>query len=174
MFLLLLLTACNPFAVDVWEVYYIQKGHHYADRVKYKVSPVYNECVEFVFYFNDTHLYSDELQTDDINKLYGITSPKIHENSARFGWRNIKGDTIEVFAYWYRNGVRGFKLLGRTTPYKQDYYKIDVTGHRYTFQYNGTVFVVENTKNIAAFRAFPYFGGDEPAPHYMFFKITEL
>lgn len=171
--LLALMLGCSVFSDEASDIYYIEQGEHQDSRFSIP-SPIFSERYDIVFTFNELHLYSDELQTSDINKLYGITSPKIHQNSARFGWRNIQDDEIEIFAYWYKDGVRGFELIGTTKPKEQNHYSIDVTGHRYVWCFQDIEYVVEGTKNIATFKAYPYFGGDNPAPHYMYFKINEL
>ena len=180
---LILLIGCNPFSVDPSTIYWIQKGERYSTR---KVSPVYSERVDFLFRFNESNLYLDELPKNnsvkDINKLYGLTSVDIHKNSARFGWRQkAETDSIELFAYWYINGVRGFKSIGIVPINKYYTYSIDVTGGNYVWEFDGYgdsigsgKHIINDTKNILSFRAFPYFGGNNTAPHDMFFSITEI
>jgi hypothetical protein len=168
---LLFLCSCNPFAVDPHTVYIIEQGQHYANNTKNKVSPKYNEGVHFITVFNISNIYDNG--SDDINKLYGITSSKIHENSARFGWR-CKGDIIEIFAYYYIDGVRYFEKMGETEIKKRNEFLVDVSGNNYYFRFNDVEKVIVNTKNISAFRSFPYFGGDLPAPHRMTILIVEL
>lgn len=182
--LLTLFQSCNPFAVNSTTTYWIDEGEHNSIS---KLSPVYNETLEFIFTFNENNRYLDLIQDDknkeDINKLYGITSPKIHENSARFGWRQseISEDEYEVFAYYYILGHRGFKYLCTIKEKSQCVYKVSTVGHYYTFSiYSRTgepinvEYQVGGTKNIAAYRSFPYFGGNNVCPKDMYFTITEL
>jgi hypothetical protein len=125
--------------------------------------------------FKEYHIYDYTVKDgDDINKLYGITSTKIHENSARIGWRYIGNDSFEVFAYYYVQGVRDWELLTTVKVDQLVYYMVDVSNNEYTFEANNEVYSVYDTKNIMASRAFPYFGGNNTAPSTMYFKIAEL
>ena len=164
-------TSCRPFAIAPYEVYRIEAGEHYPTKYKNKISPIYSERLEFVTWFNASHIYDNG--SDDINKLYGITSPKIHENSARFGWR-YWNDAIEIFAYYYIDGERHWHKLGDAKLKTRYEFSVDVTGYWYEFNFNGNKHRVYTGRNIAAFRSFPYFGGDNPAPHVMTFTIVEL
>ena len=168
---LLTLVSCNPFAVNPHEVYIIEEGQHYPTKYKNKLSPVFNEGVHFISIFNVSNLYDNG--SDDINKLYGITSPSIHKNSARFGWR-AKGEIIEIFAYYYIDGERTFVKMGETEINTRNEFLVDVSGNNYYFAFNDEVHLVVKTKNITAYRAFPYFGGNLPAPHRMTLTIVEL
>jgi len=177
-------TACNPFAIDPLANYIIDEGEHTSYSYNYFnkkreniVAPILitGNRVDFSFTFKDNHKYDFTIKDGgDINKLYGITSPKIHENSARFGWRYIGDDRFEVYAYYYVRGERNWKLLAIVETNERLLYSIDVSGHQYTFGVAGQWLTVRDTKNIMAFRAFPYYGGDNPAPHTMYFLITEL
>jgi hypothetical protein len=169
--LLLLLLSCNPFAVEPHTVYIIEEGQHYAEKTKNKISPVIGDRLHFGMVFNRSHVYNNG--SDDINKLYGITSAKIHQHSARFGWR-YKDDKIEIFAYYYIDGVRHFEKLGEAELNTAYEFIVDVTGYWYYFNFNGNELRVYSHYNITAFRSFPYFGGDLPAPHRMTFRIVEL
>ena len=157
--------------VNPHEVYIIEQGEHYPTKYKHRIAPKYNEGVHFISVFNVSNIYDNG--SDDINKLYGITSPKIHENSARFGWR-CKGEIIEIFAYYYINGERFFEKMGETEINVRNEFLVDVSKNNYYFRFNDVEKVVVNTKNITAFRSFPYFGGNLPAPHRMTILIVEL
>lgn len=184
--LLLAFTSCSIYSVDPSVTYIIKKGDHYAGyytfQNKYKdtskkIAPIWlrGNRIEFKFSFNDTNKYDFSVKDGlDINKLYGITSTKIHENSARIGWRYTGDDNFEVFAYYYVRGVRGWTLLGTYKTRERLTISIDVSKHEYTYVVNNEWFSVYNTKNILAARAFPYFGGDNVAPHKMIFLITEI
>ena len=171
LFMVWVLTGCNPFAVDVHPVYIIEEGQHFANKTEKKISPVLNERVEFAALFNISHIYDNG--EDDINKLYGITSTKIHNYSARIGWRwNV--DKVEIFAYYYIDGVRSFVKLGDAQLNTRHEFIVDVTGKYYYFNFDGNELRVKSGKNIAAFRSFPYFGGNNSAPNRMTFTIVEL
>jgi hypothetical protein len=169
--LTLFICACNPFGVTPEAGYVIEAGQHNSTS---KIRAKIGERVDFTFTFDPTHFYYDELPTLDINKLYGLTGLNIHKNSARFGWRDNDG-IIEVFAYWYKNGVRGFELLGTADMFEKNYYHVAMTGKQYRWVFKDREFIVPDTKNVLTVaRSWPYFGGNEPAPHRMSFIIHEL
>lgn len=125
--------------------------------------------------FKESHYYDHTVKDgDDINKLYGITSIKIHENSARIGWRYIGDEKFEIFAYYYVRGIRDWYLITTVNVDQLVNYSIDVSNNQYTFGANNKWCHVSDTKNILAARSFPYFGGNNTAPHKMYFKIIEL
>ena len=178
----LLMFGCNPFAVEPHAAYIIEAGQH---EGKHPVVSFAKRDLTFRVNWNTSQIYDlgNENQAD-INKLYGITSDKIHQNSARIGWRAV-GDEIEVFAYWYKNGERGWESLGFTHPGTLDEFRVSVKDNKYVFTftkmlpdkgYSKTVVVegVDKKFFLNSYIAFPYFGGDEVAPHRMIFTIATL
>ena len=84
----------------------VKKGKH---RFQPRFLEPCSKSLGFTAMFHDNCLYDLNSEDQaDINKLFGITSLFIHKNSARFGWR-AEGDKIRIFAYYYRNGIRGWK-----------------------------------------------------------------
>ena len=106
----------------------------------------------------------------DINKLCGISFGLHHNNSARFGWACV-GGMIELFAYCYVNKKRVWKSLGLVDVGKTYELHLDVNDKSYHFWVYSpdepTRFkVVDKTKTCKwGYMLYPYFGGDEVAPH---------
>lgn len=185
LFLSFTLSSCNPFSVDPLANYIIDEGAHESHYYTYfnkrketnkKIAPVLlsGKQLDFTFRFKDSHEYDYTVPDGgDINKLYGLTSVNIHKNSARFGWRFVGDNTYEIFAYWYSNGTRDWKLLTTAKANEYLYFSVDVSGGQYYFSVNEFTHTVYGTKNFIPARAFPYFGGDNVAPHKMFFLIAE-
>jgi hypothetical protein len=170
------LSSCYDW-MDAFTVYTINKGDHYSRRNEFRtVPPMFSkESITFKAYFFENCLYNEKF--GDINKLYGMTTcgvTGVHNNSARFGWRGEKG-IIEIFAYWYINGKRGFKLMGTTVPWKADEYKIYLTKNSVNFVFNGTTHTEtrNDCSDLMFIRLLPYFGGDAAAPHEMKISINE-
>jgi hypothetical protein len=112
----------------------------------------------------------------DLNKLYGITSARIHQNSARIAWRAEKDSVIAIYAYWYINGKRDMLRLGETNTSVFDYYRVRVKDNKYVFQFNDSYHTVEGVdKNfwLNSYRTYPYFGGNQPSPHFMEIILNE-
>lgn len=175
---LFLLCSCTDF-LNTWDGYIIPKGNHYSHRSGMPprlISFKDGRHLVFEAMFMPNCLYDPV--NDDINKLYGFTdcNSSVHENSARFGWRVNKDQKIELFAYWYESGHLGYQSMGFTEPNRMDSYEIWAKQDTYWFSFNGTVFEALRTKDCVhglRVRLFPYFGGNETAPHEMQIEILE-
>lgn len=172
---LLFLCGCYDF-IDVWDVYEIPQGKHYSRRVVSSAIPNFTKktTLSFKAYFWDNCLYSGN---DAINKLYGVTicaASTVHKNSARFGWRGNKG-VIEIYAYWYIDGVRGWYKMGETLVWQQNNYQIVIKDHEIAYTFDGNTHIVprNDCSDILLVRLFPYFGGTQKAPQTMKISILE-
>ena len=137
-----------------------------------------NKSISFkaVFRSNCIYNFGDIDDQLDINKLYGLTSLKIHKNSARIGWRP-EGNVIRVFAYWYIAGVRGWKSLGHVQPNIENIFKVSIKNNNYNFAFNDEELHIPITKkwySIFTFKSYPYFGGNLKAPHAMDIEIRDI
>ncbi|MFH0867381.1 MAG: hypothetical protein V1904_14405 [Bacteroidota bacterium] len=130
--------------------------------------------------FDSSAVYetSDSLNQCDINKLYGFTDcgSAIHENSARFGWRWMKGQ-LELHAYCYSDGIVRKQLLTNVKIGEEIYCMIKISQSSYFFQVNelpvDTIPRGCSCDSLSKFRCFPYFGGTETAPHDIKIKIKD-
>ncbi len=113
----------------------------------------------------------------DLNKLYGIQSARIHQNSAMIAWRAEQDSVIAIYAYWYIKGKRDILRMGETATSKFDWYRVRVKDHKYIFEFNYLPpIVIEGVdKNfwMNSYRIYPWFGGTQPAPHFMEIIINE-
>lgn len=177
-FFIFLFSGCNDF-LDAWEGYEIKKGEHYSHRTgipRRLVSLYEGRHLLFQATFTNSCLYTPE--NDDINKLYGFTDVNslVHDNSVRFGWRHDGSGIIEIFAYWYIDGIRGWEKLGETSPYIKDDYEIWARNGWYYFRFNTNEFSIQRSKDAEhgiRNRLFPYFGGDKTAPNDILIFIHE-
>jgi len=114
----------------------------------------------------------------DVNKLFGFSDCDTHhqENSARFGWAwNGKG--MVLYAYAYVNRERFIKTLATVSLYQPVNCSIRAEGNQYYFRVNNLVDSLPrhcSDYNGSRYRLYPYFGGDETAPHDISIKIKEL
>ena len=174
--LMLLSAGCSKYNYDkVEQTYTIKEGKY---RSVNRISRVHNDDLWFHFTFEENHRYLSEIPDDenrlDINKLYGLTSKKIHSNSCRIGWRELNNGNFEVLAYWYIDNVRGYKHLYEAK--QGELLEMVVTNFGdYRFYCNGEQIIIKTESGgfDKSYRAWPYFGGNNPAPHTMNFKITE-
>lgn len=111
----------------------------------------------------------------DINKLAGFSSCNTHhqENSARIGWRWFN-QQLEIFAYVYDNGQRSHTFLTAVPLEEVVHYEIIRNQQGYLFKVNEleTQVITSSTcSETANYMLWPYFGGDETAPHDISIKV---
>lgn len=108
----------------------------------------------------------------DVNKLCGISHGLHHKDSARFGWTSV-GNRIELFAYYYTNGVRSFKSMG-VHDIGEDielYITVSKEFYHMTVQSKSDSIIRKDRteRNVKAckygYMLYPYFGGNQTAPH---------
>jgi hypothetical protein len=157
--------------------YTIAKGQQYAD-INPLTATTYQQ-LRFEVLFDESAVYAtkDPINQYDINKLYGFAdnNAKHHEYSARLGWRFSK-DSLRVFGYIYNNKIRSEQEI-TTIPIGQKIEcSITVDGSRYIFMAAGKKLTMPRaaTGDVAkGYRLYPYFGGNEVAPHDISIWIKE-
>ena len=181
--LLLLLCSCRKeklperLSTPGFKEFIIPQGQHYATENNTKT--VETSELKFVVRFDSSAIYQTKNPENqyDINKLYGFSDndDQHHVYSARFGWRWSDG-ALRLFAYTYNNKVRESKELG-VAPIGADIAcSIKVQGNAYFFSVNDKKITMPRSSSTAAakgYQLYPYFGGDEPAPHEVRILIKE-
>ena len=157
-------------------VYKINKGKHSIDApFVYRTISV----LKFEATFDASAIYQTRNLDNqaDINKLYGLSDCRTdhHSNSARFGWRWYSNQ-LEIHAYTYLNKVRQSRLVGVVELNKAYRYQIQLLDNKYVFTLNDKVIELPRhcTGNGEGYQLYPYFGGDETAPHDIKIAIKEL
>lgn len=178
-YLLIAIFSCEPVYDFDYEKMTISKGSH-SSRIKAELLEK-NE-MSFFIKFDSSAIYSSQTEVNqwDTNKLFGFSdcNSHHHQNSARFGWRWLEGK-IDIMVYCYVNGERIIEKIGETDPHTENYYNITLTKDSYNFTFDGETLNVPR-KNIcdkgAYYTLWPYFGGNEKAPHdiNIFFKNSDL
>lgn len=158
--------------------YTLKKGFHFADLNIYQAVN-YTEQT-FIVVFDSSAIYKtiDPANQDDINKLYGFAdNDTTHQAfSARFGW-NWLNDALWLYAYVYNNGMLQPIELTKIPLNKEVNCSIKVNTSNYVFTVDGTSVAVLRTSKMPTakgYKLYPYFGGDETAPHDIKIKIREL
>lgn len=149
--------------------YTIKADAHYAAQNNYM--PVETAELKFVVRFDSSAIYqSRNVQNQyDINKLYGFSDngSDHHQYSARFGWRWSDG-ALRLFAYVYNEGTVAWKEVDVVRIGAETGCRIKVTPDRYLFYCDEQVVTLPRTSTTAngkGYLLYPYFGGDEAAPH---------
>jgi hypothetical protein len=154
-------------------VYVIPSGEHYARQSTYQALKV--KTIKFIALFDNSAIYKtvDEKNQGDINKLYGVSDCNTpHQtNSARFGWRWYNGK-LEIWAYAYVNAGRKSAFITTVALNSSSVYELSFTPDSYVFKVNDISVALPRScqKEADGYKLYPYFGGDEPAPHEI--KIT--
>jgi hypothetical protein len=183
--LLFWLTACNKSREVMpsteqpssFDHYQIRQGQHYCDRNVF-INVTYQE-LKFIVKFDNTAIYTTVNPDNqyDINKLYGFSDNDSYhqEFSARIGWRWSDG-ALRLFGYVYNNGIVTSKELATISIGTEHNCSIKINGDSYIFSVDDkTTAMPRTSKGTAAkgYRLYPYFGGDETAPHDINIWIKE-
>jgi hypothetical protein len=156
--------------------YTIPQGKHGSN---FRPSLFTKQQLRFLAKFDNTATYAtiDPLNQLDANKLYGFSDcgDGHQKNSARFGWRFIN-NRIEIFAYCYVNSIRNSQYISSVELNQEYEYKINISDNHYIFTLNGVSLIMERgcSKGGSKYHLFPFFGGDETAPHDIHIRIKEL
>ena len=158
--------------------YIIRQGNHECDQHTY-ASVQYTEQ-KFKVMFDSSAIYKALTPGNqyDIHKLFGFSDNNAdhHSYSARFGWR-WENNSLKIFSYVYNNRVLSKKeimILKIGTIYNCS---IAVSKEQYLFTVNEVSVSMPRLSTTATgngYKLYPYFGGDETAPHDIRIWIKEL
>ena len=157
--------------------YRIRAGQHYCDQNTIK--SIRTTEMKFMARFDHTAQYQtiDPVNQYDINKLYGFSEGIDHQyNSARIGWAWNDG-ALRLYAYAYINGVMESSEITTVAIGAENACSIKVSGSQYIFTVNGiskTLPRAKATLSASGYQLYPYFGGDETAPHDIYIFIKNL
>lgn len=186
------LTGCDWFGNspdfdDDFIPYTIRAGNHEAENTTAAIKISNAKKLDFQAIFDESVRYEtiDPGNKYDINKLMGFSDCNQHHHgaSARLGWNWMEGE-VRIYTYVYTNGVRiPEKLMGVAQIGKIHRYKIEITEDAqgksvYKFTMDDHVELVPRECTgggiLPSYRLFPYFGGDETAPHDIKIKVRFL
>lgn len=158
--------------------YTIPQGQQFSNLSSY-IKTSY-DILSFVVRFDSSAIYKtiDPANQEDINKLFGFSdnNGQHHEFSARFGW-NWSNNALRLFGYIYNNSQLSAQEIGIVQIGAENNCSIIVGSSSYTFKLNGNSISMpraSTTPKAEGYKLFPYFGGDELAPHAISIWIKEL
>jgi hypothetical protein len=138
------------------------------------------DSLRFIAIFDSTCIYSTTIPENqyDINKLYGFSDcDSIHLiNSARIGWR-WSDDSLRLFGFVHYNGNILSKEITTASIGSQVNCFINCDSDKYTFTVNNSYVELPRYCADSTYRRYflyPYFGGDEKAPHEIHVWIKVL
>ena len=149
--------------------YTIQKGNQYSDQGIYE--PIETGELKFAVKFDSSAIYETKIPQNqyDINKLFGFSDNNAdhHQYSARVGWA-WNDNALRLYAYVYNQGIRESKEIGTIAIGSIANCSIKVDGSQYIFKINELQVEMPRlsvTEKAKGYQLYPYFGGDEAAPH---------
>ena len=160
-----------------FKTYTIKAGEHYSDQNVY--AEIETHVLKFSVRFDSSAIYSSLLPENqyDINKLYGFSdnASHHHEYSARMGWGWSENE-LRLYAYVYNAGTVLSKEITTVVPGSEVSCSIEADSSHYIFRVNHITEALPRSATTVkgkGYRLYPYFGGDEPAPHNITIKIRE-
>ncbi len=164
--------------ISASRLFIIPKGEHSATDNPYK--PVETRGIVFSVRFDSSAIYqtTDPQNQYDINKLWGFADNGAHHHrfSARIGWRWSDG-ALRLFGYTYNNGIRETAEIGPVAIGAEVACAISLVENGYLFKVNDKQLLMprlSTTPVVKGYQLYPYFGGDEPAPHEVRIWIKEV
>jgi len=163
-------------------IFKIKKGKHFSGNFFYKLLNFFNfkKSIKFNVKFDESSYYDlGNPNQLDVNKLFGFSTGYHHKNSARFGWNSVAKDSVAIYSYCYVDGVRKINFI--TNIKINSEYKMSIVDRRFYYFFsvidsNGNVFrdnVSKNNISGVGYSLWPYFGGDEKAPHDIEISLTK-
>jgi hypothetical protein len=175
LFLILLITSCNKVESDGWTIFKIDKDNHSSSNA---FEWTKKDNISFEFQFDSSAIYQtvDPVNQWDVNKLFGVSDGGFHtRNSARFGWRWVDNH-LEILAFTHLNGNFYFEKICNA-----EIGKTYLCNLKLQKDYEFSCIDESNiwTKNMprwaeakgSRYYLWPYFGGDETAPHDITIKV---
>ena len=163
---------------DTFIQYTIPQGSHYSDKSTYR--QVDKREMRFTVRFDSSAIYTttDPQNQYDINKLYGFSDNNSthHQFSARMGWRWSDG-ALRLFAYVYNNGTVSAEEIAAVPVGTEASCLIRAEDGSYVFSVNDVTRTMPRRSGAGTARGYqlyPYFGGNETAPHEIRIWIREM
>lgn len=167
--------ACEDDSELPFQTYTIPAGAHSGTIKAAALSST--ELVSTVI-FDESAIYTTANPENqwDTNKLIGFSdcNSHHHQNSARFGWR-WTDNLLEIIAYCYVDGERVIRKIGEVNINEENTYRLRLEKDAYVFQINNQVPYTVKRENDCDkgfyYMLWPYFGGQEVAPHNISIKM---
>lgn len=148
--------------------YKIKRGNHFANFTWNRLFPFVPNKISGVVHFSYSSLIKELIP--GWNKLTGISSFKIHENSARLVWRS-DGGKINIAGYVYYNGVRNEMLITSLQPGIYYKYSIEYKYRSWIITINNKTIIMPGKIGFCKFRCYPFFGGRSTAPEDIYIEL---
>lgn len=163
---------------ETFKTYTIQKGEHYCDETRLKQVTITNS-ISFNVRFDSSAIYKTitPANQEDINKLWGFSEGNDHhQHSVRIGWAYAR-NALRLYGYVYADSIRYFKEINTIGLGENVKCQIKLTADGYELTAGSSSVTLPRAPkgtSTKGFQLYPYFGGDETAPHRIKIEIQEL
>jgi hypothetical protein len=164
-------------------VFLTKRDNHYSNQKLHKLLNCFNfeKGLSYKVRFDDSCVYQLEGEDqEDINKLFGYSIGFDHHyDSARFGWFYKEGK-VHLYSYVYDKGHRTYDFLCKIELNKvyslsifafRDYWEFDVSS---SGRINSIFQVRRKSRFKMGYKLWPYFGGNNTAPHDIKIEMTKI
>ena len=177
--ILLFLVSCTKEIDDLgFRVYTIPAGEHSSGSF---INHPNNSKISFQFILDESAYYETEIpeNQDDVNKIYGMSDFGVRHQkySIRLGWRYIENN-LELCWLRHEQGTHSSATIKIIEPDVIYNATIDIKTFYYVIVIDNDTTLVRrrpegNWGLIRRYYLYPYFGGNEYAPHDITIKIKE-
>lgn len=175
LFCFLALIGCRKMDPLGYQIFTIKKGKH---RSGYRYHSDYSNYIKFKVIFDESAIYQtkDPSNQADVNKLYGVSDcGRGHmEYSIRFGWRYYQ-DKLQILWFKHEAGEFSFEVI-KDIEINQSYTCIlEINENEYIMRVNDISTVIPRIcpNDYRRYYLYPYFGGDETAPHKIIIRLKK-
>ena len=174
LFLIIFYSCTKKDLNDFW-IYKIKEGKHKSTS---KVKTTKKDNVHFEILLTESCKYQtlNPVNQWDVNKIFGFSDGGGHKNnSARVGWRYVENE-LKLMAYTRYNGDFYFENIRVVEPGVYYECRINCLPDKYEFIVHHDTVYMDRYWIYSNRRYFlwPYFGGDEVAPHDITIKVKLL
>ena len=172
-FLILILASCKKTDNNGYRIYTIKEGKH---RSTFNYSTSRDQNFNWSIIFDSSAIYTTEDPDNqyDINKLIGWSdcSENHMDYSIRFGWRWLN-DSLEIHWFRHQHGNFEFSKIKSVSLCEPHEYYLDFTDTEYSLCVDETCVYLDRTcpGTFKKYKLYPYFGGQETAPHDIKIRI---
>ncbi len=170
------LFGCKKIDENGFRIYTIKKDKH---RSGYRYCTTKENKFKLEVIFDESAIYQtqDTLNQYDVNKLWGVSDCGTNhmENSIRFGWRWLN-DNLEIHWFQHENGDFYFAKIKDVEINEIINLELEITDSDYIISVDGVTKTISRNcnKKRKKYKLYPYFGGDETAPHDVKILIKEI
>jgi hypothetical protein len=171
--IILAFLGCRKIDENGYKIYTIKKDHH---RSGYRYHTSRSDLIKFKVIFNESAIYTtkDPINQADVNKLYGVSDcgENHMQYSIRFGWRYYN-DSLQLLWFKHQHSKFTFGLIKEIDTNQSYNCSIEIKDDSYVLGVDGDYISTDRTcpHNYKRYMLYPYFGGDETAPHDITIRI---